>query len=59
MEKTVFVENTKSGILIGLTGRYGSQTFTCFSVEQAKQIHKLLEDVLNEISLGNQGGINN
>lgn len=48
MDKPVFVENTKSGILIGTIGAFDSRSFVCLSRPQAVEVQTKLAEVLNE-----------
>lgn len=48
MDKPVFVEETKSGILIGTIGAFDSRSFVCLSRPQAKEVQTKLIEVLDE-----------
>ena len=48
MDKPVFVEETKSGILIGTIGAFDSRSFVCLSRPQAEEVQTKLIEVLNE-----------
>ena len=48
MDKPVFVEETKSGILIGTIGAFDSRSFVCLSRPQAEEVQTKLTEVLNE-----------
>ena len=48
MDKPVFVEETKSGILVGTIGAFDSRSFVCLSRPQAEEVQVKLKEVLND-----------